>query len=529
MLFDDEHPRPAWQPLYHFINGRSKAELDKLSLNVLGDLDDQAITYTIHGEWNEERPWDLDALPYLLGEDEWRYLCTALDQRARCLNNLLADCHGKQDAVKNGIVPPAYLFEHPDFLQSCRGWQPPGSVYVHCYAVDLVRDHEGEWRVLADRCQSPLGIGYALQNRFVIASALPELYQQLEVQRQRVFFQRWDQCLRDYAPNDDPRIVILASNAYGDNDYEQAFLARYLGYDLVNGQDLTVRNDRCYMKTISGLRPVDVLLRFVNDSWCDPMSFRADSTLGVPGLVRAALSGNVLIANALGSGLLDSPVMRPRIADACRQILGEEPLIDGFPTQWGHENPQIINQDHCILKPTWNALRSAPVIPNQLSASERNELAQRIALHPASWCADDPLQASVAPVWQGNMLGYRAVSLRVYLVREGDHYRPLPGGLLRTAEEADILHFGARHGGGSKDCWVLGGQEAPLTDPLPVMPALIVKRDGNDLPSSRCDDLFWLGRYLEQCEHLSRLLRITQFKQRELMQGDKSELPLSLM
>ncbi len=529
MLENQQTPRPEWSQLWNYISTQSPQDLEHLSDGIKHDLNKQAITYTIHGEANLEQAWDLDPLPYILAHAEWSSLVEALEQRARCLNALIADCYGPQNCISSGLIPADYVFEHPDFLQDCRSSKPKDNVYLHCYAADVMRTVDGTWQVLADRCQSPLGLGYALQNRFVVANALPDLYQKMEVQRHRSFFKMLDQCLRQSSNAANPNIAILASNTFGDNDYEQAFLARYLGYDLVTGQDLTIRDDRCYLKTVSGLRQIDVILRFVNDSWCDPLSFRSNSTLGVPGLLRAAVAGHVSIANALGSGLVDSPVLRPLVAHVCKQLLGEDPLIEGRESIRGADIPAALAQGPLVIKETWNALRSDPIFTESLNPQQLQQLKDKIAAHPTAWCADTMLTPSEAPVLDGAAIGYRPISLRMYLVRDGATYKALPGGLLRSASSANQLHFGARHGGGSKDCWVVNGQQETAQHTLPVMPPVAVNRLGMDLPSSQCDDLFWFGRHIERAEECARYLLIAHQMQREWDIGEREQLPAALV
>jgi len=287
---------------------------------------EHGITYNIYGDpRGMERPWQLDPIPLMIAPEEWRALETGLVQRATLLNKILADCYGTQDLIRSRWLSPALVFGQPDFLRPCHGIRQPGDIFLHFYAADLSRSPDGRWWVVSDRTQIPTGAGYALANRLVTSRILPESFRDNQVHRLAGFFRATQTTLTQLAPRqaDKARVVMLTPGPHNETYFEQAYLARYLGYMLVEGQDLTVRDNHVFLKTLSGLERVDVILRRVDDDFCDPLELRNDSILGVAGLVEAVRAGNVVVANALGSGLVQSPAFMSFLPGLCKHLLGE--------------------------------------------------------------------------------------------------------------------------------------------------------------------------------------------------------------
>jgi len=283
--------------LEKFLAERSPAELDQLQKSVRWRITEQEVTFNILGvPEGTNRPWHLDVLPYLVERNEWLALCRGLRQRARLLNEVIADCYGPQRLVREGLLPAELVLGHPDFLRACHGWEPVGRHRLHLYAADLGRDPNGKFTIYSDRTQAPTGAGYALENRLVMGRTLPDLFRDYRVERIAGFFAKMRRTVESLAPKANggqPRVLLLSAGARDESSFEHAYLARYLGYELVEGRDLTVRDNVVYLKTLSGLRRVDVLLRRVGDAWCDALALRGGSTQGVAGLVSAARAGNV--------------------------------------------------------------------------------------------------------------------------------------------------------------------------------------------------------------------------------------------
>ncbi len=478
-------------------------------------INEQGITYNVYGDpRGMERPWELDPMPFLIAPDEWKTLASGLVQRATLLDKILADCYGPQDLIRSGWLPPALVFGQPDFLRPCHGIRPPQNRFLIFYAADVARAPDGRWLVSSDRTQIPTGAGYALANRLVTSRILPEAFGHCHVHRLAGFFGAVRTSLVQLAPPGvvNPRIVLLTPGAYNETYFEQAYLARYLGYQLVEGQDLTVRDEKVFLKTLAGLERVDVILRRVDDEFCDPLELRNDSMLGVPGLVEAARAGNVTLANPPGSSLLQSPAFLSFLPGLSRHVLGEDLKLPSVATWWcGQKSAEkyvLEHLDELFVKPAFRSRVLGMNPQTELTAAERAALRRRIEFKPHEFVAQEWLKYSNAPSLAGDKLVPRPVLLRVYLVATESGYAVMPGGLSRTAPLASSSAVSMQRGGQSKDTWVLS--DTPVEE-LSLLAAgehnIELRRVGNNLPSRLADNFFWLGRYAERTDATTRLLR----------------------
>ena len=470
---------------------------------------EHGITYNVYGDpRGMERPWQLDPVPFVIAPEEWQQLETGLIQRATLLNKILADCYGAQDLIRSRWLSPALVFGQPDFLRPCHGIRVPGDTFLHFYAADLSRSPDGRWWVVSDRTQIPTGAGYALANRLVTSRILPEPFRDNHVHRLAGFFLAAQNALGQLAPRqaERARVVMLTPGPHNETYFEQAYLARYLGYMLVEGQDLTVRDNHVFLKTLSGLERVDVILRRVDDDFCDPLELRNDSILGVPGLVEAVRAGNVVMANALGSGLVQSPAFMSFLPGLCDHLLGEKLKLPSVATWWcGQKIARehvLKNLDRLIIKPAFRTHLN-------IAEAERDELRRRIEFDPDLFVAQERVEHSTAPVWQKDSLAPLPVSLRAFLVADGKGgYCVMPGGLARVSPDSGGKFISMQTGGSSKDTWI------PSATPVAELTLLHgtgqnveLRRTGNNLPSRLADNFFWLGRYSERADATSRLLR----------------------
>ena len=478
-------------------------------------LYDNGVTYNVYGDpRSTDRPWPLDPIPLAIDEKEWATIEDAMRQRATLLNALLADIYGPQRLLREDLFPPEIVFRHPGFLRPCCNVAVPDNIYLHNYSADLARSPDGRWWVIADRTQAPSGAGYALENRLVSQRVLPDVFRAAHVRRLADFFIAYREMLRGLVPHnrDNPRIVLLTPGPYNETYFEHAFLARYLGYTLVEGGDLTVRDNRVYLKTLGGLLPVDLILRRQDDSFCDPLELRADSLLGVPGLVEAVRLGHVTVANALGSGLLESAATEAFLPGLCRHLLGEDLKMPTVATWWcgGAEPLEYVteNIDRLVIKQAFRTGR-APAFGARLSKAEREKLLEEIRHSPADFVAQEQVALSTVPAWEtGDRLTPRHLVLRVFVTASEGSYAVMPGGLTRITSSLDSLVASMQHGGGSKDTWVFSGGPVPQTTLLTSASAsLEVNRATFELPSRVADNLFWLGRYVERVESAVRIAR----------------------
>ena len=504
--------------------------------SAIRSIRENGVTYNIYGDpQGVDRPWKLDMVPLLISAAEWAGLEAALVQRTTLLNLILGDLYGPQTLLGTGLLPPALVFSNPAFLRACHGIRVRHDIRLHFHAVDLARSPDGQWCVLADRTQAPSGAGYALENRIVLLRSLPEAFRDCQVHRLAAFFRAQRDTLMALAPqpHGQPRVVLLTPGPLNETYFEHAYLARYLGFTLVEGGDLTVRDRRVFIKTLEGLQPVDVIFRRLDDSFCDPLELRSDSSLGVAGLVEAARAGNVTIANALGSGVIETAAMMPFLPQLCRHLLGEDLMLPSAATRWlgqpGEQQYALEHLDQLVIKRTFPAEARDPVFGRHLSVREKSSLAAELRAAPGRYVAQEQVALSAAPVWHPQGMVPRPVVFRAYVAAAGDSYAVMPGGLTRVSSTPDMPIVSMQRGGGSKDTWVLSdGPVSAVTLLEPAGSPTRLERAGGDLPSRVAESLFWLGRYAERAEHAIRLLRSVVVRLTDLDTSDPRELPALL-
>ncbi len=480
---------------------------------------ENGVTYNVYADsQGRDRPWVLDPLPILLTAAEWREIELGVAQRARLFDSLLADIYGPQQLLADGTVPAELPFGHPNFLWPCHGITPAGGNWLHVHAVDISRSADGRWWALDDRTQTPSGLGYALENRQIVSRVFPDLLGDLGVSSLGGFFMALRENLLRHAPEEEvPLAVVLTPGAFNETYFEHAYLARQLGLPLVEGHDLTVRGDTVYLKTLGGLRRVHAILRRLDDDFCDPVELRADSALGVPGLIGVVRAGRVVLANSLGSGVLESAAWMGFMPAAAERLLGEKLRLPSVATWWCGERLALDyvleNIERLVIKPAYPNQNFRTVFGRDLGLAARENLTKRLIARPHAYVAQERLAFSQAPVWHsgggGGDSGFsaRALGIRVYAIATPSGYRVMPGGLARIASDAaDIVSM--QRGGGSKDVWVLAPDRRSI-DESAVAGAAPRSARHDDLPSRLAENLFWLGRYSERCEDKARLLRAT--------------------
>jgi uncharacterized circularly permuted ATP-grasp superfamily protein/uncharacterized alpha-E superfamily protein len=508
--------RPHWDRYMASLSSLGGKELGHRWQTARQRIRENGVSYNVYGDpLGTDRPWSLDAIPLLIPPAEWSYLEAGLIQRARLLNTILADLYGPQKLLRNGDLPAALVFGNPAFWRACHGVSVPRETYLHLLAVDLARSPDGQWWVISDRTQAPSGAGYALENRIVMAETFPDLFREAQVHRLASFFRAFRDTVLRLSPwsRTHPRVVLLTPGPLNETYFEHSYLARYLGFTLVQGSDLTVRENRVFLKSLEGLKPVDVVLRRMDDGFCDPLELRSDSYLGVPGLVEAVRAGNVAVANALGSGLLETSAFIPFLPGLSRRLLGERLALPSVATWWCGQPGALgyvrKNLDFLVIKPAFPAKGMEPVFGGRLAPNERAQLLTRLEDRPQEFVGQELLNLSSVPVWSDNGLMPRRVVLRVYIAAAGDSWIVMPGGLTRVSPSPDTPVVSMQRGGGSKDTWVLSDQPVDsftLRRPRDL-PVELNRGVGSDLPSRAAEHLFWLGRYAERCEHLARVLR----------------------
>ena len=513
-LMPSGFPRRHWRDLAVAIGRMGASELARSWQTGQQLLQANGTSYNVDSDLRgNERAWPLDPVPLIIAEEEWGQIERAIIQRATLLNSVLVDLYGAQRLLYERRIPPAMLFANPHFLRPCHGIEPRGGVYLHSYAADLARSPDGRWWITSDRTQAPSGIGYTLENRLVSARTLCNVFSTFRVRQLARFFDvRRDALLRLAASRQhSPRVVLLTSGPHSETYFEHSFLAGLWGFPLVEGADLAVRDNRVFLKTLTGFEQVDLIVRRLDDSFCDPLELRGDSVLGVPGLVQAVRNGNVAIDNALGSGLLEAPAFMAFVPELCRHLLGEEPRLPSVGTWWcGQADSRryvLEHLDNLVIRSSFPRSHRDMAVPASMDAASRKKLIGRIEAHPERFAAQEQIALSTAPVYTEAGIATRHIVLRVFAAWDGHNYTVLPGGLTRVSQEKSSPAVSLHRGGGTKDTWVPGGSGEPALISQPAPGAIAAHPSWTNLPSRVADNLFWLGRYSERVEDRVRLIR----------------------
>ncbi len=523
---DDGSLRPAWKAFADHL-GAPLDDLSRRQALLARQIQEDGITYNVYNaQGGPSRPWSLEALPLVIGADDWTQLERGVAQRAQLLNRVLQDCYGEQTLLKQSLLPSALVLGHPGYLRGLQGVTPLGGVYLHVLAFDLVRGPDGAWWVVSQRTQAPSGLGYVMQNRLSVSRLFPDAYRAMNIQHLASSYRRLVDTLTKLAvpcaEGHAPRLALLTPGPYNETYFEHAYLARYLGLPLVEGGDLIVRDDKLFLKTVQGLEPIHGLLRRLDDDFCDPLELRSDSTLGVPGLMQAVRAGSVVLANALGTGFLESPAVHGFLPAMSRHLLGEELALPSLPTWWCGEpsawqsvSPELHEQ---VIRPSYPyagtpgfgspRLRQSfdAVIAPTLTPAALQSWRQRIGNDPAAYTVQGFVPYAQAPVWSGGGVSMRGASLRVYALSDGNGgWQVLPGGMTRIATR-DAGPVSMQLGGSSLDTWVMTEGQVDTFSMLTSTVQLdeLAQRQ-RPVASRTGENLFWMGRYTERCEQQLRL------------------------
>ncbi len=533
-------------------NASTVADLNTRMANLQRQVRDNGITYNVYAAADQpQRPWSLDLFPLMLGHSDWQQIEAGVMQRMQLLERIMADAYGPQQLVRQGQLPAALVQGHPAYLPGMHGVTPVGGRYLSLAAFDLARGPDGLWWLLSQRTQAPSGLGYLIENRQIVSRQFPQAFEALTVQRLAETYRTLIDGIKARSPvGASAHIALLTPGPYNETYFEHAYLARYLGLSLVQGNDLTVRDEKLYLKTLQGLQPVHGLLKRVDDDWLDPLELRAESTLGVPGLLQAVRSGNLLVANTPGSGFLESNALLGFMPALARDLLGEALQLPAIPSWWCGEAAAL--QDvlpripSCVIKPTYpyNTDRQSfePVLGHTLSRREQDEWAGRILRDPDAHTLQSWLPLSHQATWQAGTDGHacilsRPVVLRVFAVTNAQGgWQVLPGGLARLGTREGMASM--QRGGSSADVWVQSAaaqanapsqsqsqsfSPAPAPNPIPAASDAVAQRQ-RLVTSRAAENLFWMGRYTERTENTLRLVRLSL----EILGGENQNLPCLL-
>ncbi len=511
----DGKQRPHWTRLLEALALMGAEEVAQSFAAADKRVRTRGTSYRVQGE-SAERVWPLGRMPLLIPEAEWRDIAKAVAQRADLLERVLADIYGEARLIADGALPAAAVVGSVDFLPAMRGVKPPGGKWLRLYAADIGRGPDGRWWVLGDRAQAPSGSGYALENRLVVSQAFPAIYRDMNVMRLAPFFAALRAGLKGSGERSEPRISILSPGPWSATYFEQAYLARYLGFLLVEGSDLVMRDGRVFVRTIAGLKRADVLWRHVDAEWCDPLEFNAASQLGVPGLVDAVRSGGVAVANMPGTGFIESRALLAFLPSLAHRLIGEDLDIPNIATWWcgqPAERERVLDSlDSIAIAP---AFQDAPVglsggrsvVGGELDEKARARLTAAIQARGVDYVGQDIVRLSTTPRLIDGKLTPRPFVLRVYATATPDGWKVMPGGFARVSDKPDARAVSMGAGVESGDVWVLSEKPVVATSLLPTPEKVRIVRMLGNLPSRAADNLFWFGRYLEREEATLRLVR----------------------
>ena len=521
-----------WQDFFDFLGPDGFADLNHRTANLRRQIRDNGVTYNVYADANgPQRPWSLDLFPLIIGPDDWAHIEAGIQQRTRLLNAIMADVYGPQTLLSRGLLPAALVQGHPGYLRAMQGVQPAGGMFLHIAAFDLARGPDGRWAIVSQRTQAPSGLGYLLENRLSISMLFPEAFRGMHVQRLADSYKALVDSMKALSREANSRIVLLTSGPYNETYFEHAYLARYLGLTLVEGDDLLVRGEFLFLKTLQGLEPVHGVLKRLDDEFLDPLELLADSTLGVPGLLQVIRAGNVQVANAPGSAFLESSAMLGFLPALSRDLLGETLSLPSLSTWWCGEQAvmqRVLAQlKNGVIKPTYPATGMASVLGHTQNQRELDEWAGRIVRGAGDYTVQAYCPLSQTPTWSNNRIEPRSAMLRVFALPDGHgSWRVLPGGLARLAgKDQNIASM--QYGGSSADVWVLAQHfdarhspesarasepaEALLPRPTAARKPATTADIGRKQPvtSRAAENLFWLGRYSERSENSLRLAQLT--------------------
>ncbi|WP_031528377.1 circularly permuted type 2 ATP-grasp protein [Dyadobacter crusticola] len=507
--------KPHWNALFATLEKLGLDELKSRNQEIIGKLRENGVTYNVYGSPDGmNRPWQLDPIPFLIEQKEWNHIAKGLQQRAILLDLMLKDLYGPRNLVKDGIIPAELIFDNTGFFRPCIDIKVPGANQLILYAADMARGPDGQMWIVDNRTQAPSGSGYTLENRVVMSKLLPELADGMYVSKLAPYFNNLQSTILRLADKskDAPNIVYLTPGPSNEAYFEHAYLASYLGYTLAQGDDLLVRNGCVWLKSIDGLQKVDVILRRIDDDWCDPLELREDSRLGVPGLLQAIRMGNVQVVNAPGSSVLENHAFLAFIENISQYFLGEKLIMPSVATWWcGHTkelNYVLDHLDELIIKKANRKTKFRSIYGRLLSYQQKEEVKRMISQSPHEFIAQQEVSLSTTPsLIDGNIVP-RYAALRAFMVADEKGYHVMQGGLTRSSPVKDRFVISNQYGGLSKDTWIVSDKTEDIQEKISLpSPAAVNKHVS--LPSRSAENLFWVGRYCERTMAVIKFMNIT--------------------
>jgi uncharacterized circularly permuted ATP-grasp superfamily protein/uncharacterized alpha-E superfamily protein len=508
--------RPVWQKFLAALSQMPEKELHERFARADRYLRDAGVFYRDYGsKVVSERNWPISHIPVLIDEREWQTLSDGLEQRADLLEKVIADIYGDNTLVKEGFLPPALVGSNPEFLRPLVGIKPAGGHYLHFLAFEVGRGPDGDWWVLADRAQAPSGAGFALETRVATTRAFSDLYAETSVHRLASFFGAFRDTLQGMKQGGEGRIAVLSPGPANETYYEHAYIARYLGFMLLEGEDLTVVNNQVMVRTVAGLKPVSVLWRRLDSNYADPLELDQRSHIGTPGMVEALRSQSLTMVNALGSGVLETRALLAFMPTISRHLLGEELKLPSIATWWCGQKSERAhvarNIEKMVIGPAYSRLpffddNGESVLGSTLRSTAKESIADWLKTDGRKLVGQEVVTLSTTPAWVNGKLTPRPMSLRVFAARTETGWKIMPGGFARIGSGDDVAAIAMQSGGSAADVWIVSDKPVEPHTLLPAEESFTRNMPGS-LPSRAADNLFWLGRYIERAEGALRILR----------------------
>ncbi len=525
--------RPAWASFVEHFTSLHPEEVARRFSRGDQYLRDAGVFYRQYGEGKSiERAWPLAHIPVLIEEAEWRDIAAGLRQRADLLEALVADLYGENRMVAEGHLPARLIAGSREWLRPLVGVPPRGGNYLHFLAFELGRGPDGTWWVLGDRAQAPSGAGFALENRVATSRIYADLFAEARVHRLAGFFRTFRDALQTLTSGPEDEVAILTPGPLNDTYFEHAYIARYLGFSLLEGEDLMVENGRVMVRTVEGSRPVSVLWRRLDASYADPLELDGNSRIGTPGLVGAVRQGSVTLVNALGSGVLEARALMAFLPRIARELIGARLMLPNIATWWcGQEAERahvIAHKDRMMIGPAQSTrlpfdADDVTLLGGRLRAPAHGAIDAWLEAEGADLVGQEAVTLSTTPAFERGRLVPRPMSLRVFVARTPRGWEVMPGGFARIGRSDDATAIAMQRGGSAADVWVVSDGPVEHTSLLPADRAAFARLKPGVLPSRAGDNLFWLGRYVERAEAIMRFVRAYHIR---LAETDEAESPL---